>query len=70
MTGLLSQYICCVKLFSVALDILLALMSLYLILISGDMKWVGLVRAVQHGADLIGSAIAPFITINPQHFFS
>lgn len=64
-----SSIIVCEAFLSGALDVLLALMPLYLVLIGVDVKWLGLVLAVQQGADLVGSAVAPFIKIDPKHFF-
>lgn len=52
-----------------ALDVLIALMPLYLISIHVNVKWLGFVLAVQQGSDLLGSLLAPFIKIKPTHFF-
>lgn len=64
-----SAIIVCEAFLSGALDVLLALTPLYLISIHVDIKWLGLVLAIQQGADLVGSLCAPFVTIKPTHFF-
>ncbi|MFC0265779.1 hypothetical protein [Alloscardovia macacae] len=64
-----SFIILCEAFLSGALDVLLALIPLYLISIHVDVAWLGLVLAIQQGADLVGSLIAPFITIESTCFF-
>ncbi|MBS6346814.1 MAG: hypothetical protein E7F65_02225 [Alloscardovia omnicolens] len=64
-----SAIIVCEAFLSGALDVLFALAPLYLVSIHVDIAWLGLVIAIQQGADLLGSVCAPFIRIRPTHFF-
>ncbi|TCD54706.1 hypothetical protein EJ419_02265 [Alloscardovia theropitheci] len=64
-----STIIMCEAFLSGALDVLFALAPLYLVSIHIDVTWIGLVIAIQQGADLLGSVCAPFIRIKPTHFF-
>ena len=64
-----SAIIVCEAFLSGALDVLFALAPLYLASIHVDIAWLGLVIAIQQGADLLGSVCAPFIRIRPTHFF-
>lgn len=64
-----SAIIVCEAFLSGALDVLIALAPLYLVSIHVDVKWLGLVLAIQQGADLVGSLCAPLIKIKPTHFF-
>ena len=56
-------------LLSGAIDMLIKLSPLYLILISVDIKWIGVVYATQKLADLIGSLIAPYVKLGINKFF-
>lgn len=53
-----------------AIDLLLALVPLYLIHLDLDVKWLGVVLACQRGSDLLGAMIAPRIHMEPKNFFS
>ncbi|PKZ15045.1 hypothetical protein CYJ32_06005 [Alloscardovia omnicolens] len=64
-----SAIIVCEAFLSGALDVLFALAPLYVVSIHVDIAWLGLVIAIQQGADLLGSVCAPFIRIRPTHFF-
>lgn len=64
-----SAIIVCEAFLSGALDVLFALAPLYLVSIHVDIAWLGLVIAIQQGADLLGSVCAPFIRIRPTQFF-
>ncbi|MGT2800151.1 MFS transporter [Streptococcus marmotae] len=64
-----SFVILCEAFLSGATDLLLTLLPLYLILIDVDIKWLGLVLAVQKGADFCGAMIAPYIKMLPTNFF-
>lgn len=64
-----SAIIVCEAFLSGTLDVLFALAPLYLVSIHVDIAWLGLVIAIQQGADLLGSVCAPFIRIRPTHFF-
>ncbi|TWT12175.1 MFS transporter [Streptococcus sp. sy004] len=50
-------------------DLLLTLMPLYLLQEGISIQLVGLVLAVQRGADLLGAFIAPKLSISPRRFF-
>ena len=50
-------------------DLLLTLVPLYLLQEKIPIGYLGVVLAVQRGADLLGALLAPRIRIRPRHFF-
>ncbi|MHB9952454.1 MFS transporter [Ligilactobacillus murinus] len=64
-----SQIIVIEAFLSGALDLLVTLAPLYLISLHIDVKWLGLVIAVQQAADFTGALLAPYISLEHHRFF-
>lgn len=64
-----SQIIVIEAFLSGALDLLTTLAPLYLISLHIDVKWLGLVVAVQQAADFTGALLAPYVSIEHHRFF-
>lgn len=64
-----SQIIVVEAFLSGALDLLVTLAPLYLISLHIDVKWLGLVIAVQQAADFTGALLAPYVSLEHHRFF-
>lgn len=64
-----SQIIMIEAFLSGALDLLSTLAPLYLVSLKVDLKWLGVILALQRAADFTGALLAPYVSIEHKRFF-